>query len=70
MSGLRFAWHIHPVRRNRGTATERFYALFWQVQQMQSVSGQLEKCFWMLRMLDYVTNKTRMSLWPSAALGI
>ena len=54
---------------NRGTATERCYALFWQVQQMQSVSGQLEKCFGMLRMLDYVTNKTRMSLWPSAAPG-
>lgn len=43
---------------NRKTATERCYALFWEVQKMQSVTGQLEKCYAMLQMLDRVTNKS------------
>lgn len=55
---------------NRGTATERCYALFWEVQKMQSVSGQLEKCFGMLRMLDCVTNKFKSRLAPIIPLGI
>lgn len=55
---------------SRKTATERCYALFWQVQQMKSVSGQLEKCYAMLQMLDFVTNKTRSSLGLLAPLGI
>lgn len=44
---------------NRKTATERCYALFWEVQKMQSVTGQLEKCYAMLQMLDRVTNKSK-----------
>lgn len=41
----------------RKTATERCYALFWEVQKMQSVTGQLDKCYLMLQMLDCATNK-------------
>lgn len=48
---------------NRKTATERCYALFWEVQKMQSVTGQMEKCYAMLRMLDTVTGKEKI---PSA----
>lgn len=43
---------------DRKIATERCYALFWEVQKMQSVTGQLEKCYAMLQMLDRVTSKS------------
>lgn len=55
---------------NRETATERCYALFWEVQKMQSVTGQLEKCYAMLQMLDCVTNKFKSRLAPIMPLGI
>ena len=55
---------------NRETATERCYALFWEVQKMQSVTGQLEKCYAMLQMLDCVTNKFKSRLNPIMPLGI
>lgn len=55
---------------NRETATERCYALFWEVQKMQSVTGQLEKCYAMLQMLDCVTNKFKSRLAPVMPLGI
>lgn len=55
---------------NRETATERCYALFWEVQKMQSVTGQLEKCYAMLQMLDCVTNKFKSRLAPIMSLGI
>lgn len=50
-------------KENRKSATERCYALFWEVQKMQSVTGQMEKCYAMLRMLDTVTGKENI---PSA----
>lgn len=55
---------------NRETETERCYALFWEVQKMQSVTGQLEKCYAMLQMLDCVTNKFKSRLAPIMPLGI
>lgn len=55
---------------NRKTATERCYALFWEVQKMQSVTGQLEKCYAILQMLDCVTNKSEPSLGLPSPLGI
>lgn len=55
---------------NRKTATERCYALFWEVQKMQSVTGQLEKCYAMLQMLDCVTNKSEPNLGLPSPLGI
>lgn len=55
---------------NRKTATERCYALFWEVQKMQSVTGQLEKCYAMLQMLDCVTNKFKSSIAPLWPIGI
>lgn len=55
---------------NRETATERCYALFWEVQKMQSVTGQLEKCYLMLQMLDGVTNKSKSSIAPIMPFGI
>lgn len=55
---------------NRKTATERCYALFWEVQKMQSVTGQLEKCYAMLRVLDCATNKSRTGLGLFAPCGI
>ena len=50
----------------RKTATERCYALFWEVQKMQSVTGQLDKCYLMLQMLDCATNKFKSSIAPIA----
>ncbi len=55
---------------NRKTATERCYALFWETQKMQSVTGQLEKCYAMLQMLDCATNKFKSSIAPIMPLGI
>lgn len=55
---------------NRKTATERCYALFWEVQKMQSVTGQLDKCYLMLQMLDGVTNKSKSSIAPIMPFGI
>lgn len=55
---------------NRKTATERCYALFWEVQKMQSVTGQLEKCYLMLQMLDGVMNKSKSSIAPIMPFGI
>lgn len=43
---------------HRETATERCYALFWQIQQMKSVRGQLERCFALLRVLNMATAKS------------
>lgn len=54
----------------RKAATERCYALFWEVQKMQSVTGQLEKCYLMLQMLDGVTNKSKSSIAPIMPFGI
>lgn len=53
---------------NRETATERCYALFWEVQKMQSITGQMEKCYAMLQMLDCVTSKSRLA--PIMPLGL
>lgn len=50
---------------HRETATERCYALFWRIQQMQSVQGQLERCFEMLRMLNMATGKANAGLFTS-----
>lgn len=55
---------------NRKSATERCYALFWEIQKMQSVTGQLEKCYAMLQMLDCATNKFKSSIAPIMPLGI
>lgn len=54
----------------RKTATERCYALFWEVQKMQSVTGQLDKCYLMLQMLDCTTNKFKSSIAPIMPFGI
>lgn len=54
----------------RKTATERCYALFWEVQKMQSVTGQLDKCYLMLQMLDCATNKFKSSIAPIMLFGI
>lgn len=54
----------------RKTATERCYALFWEVQKMQSVTGQLDKCYLMLQMLDCATNKFKSSIAPIMPFGI
>ena len=54
----------------RKTATERCYALFWEVQKMQSVTGQLDKCYLMLQMLDCATNKLKSSIAPIMPFGI
>lgn len=50
---------------HRETATERCYALFWQVQQMKTVRGQLELCFAMLRVLNMATAKSNTGLFTS-----
>lgn len=50
---------------NRKTATERCYALFWQIQKMRSVQGQLERCFAMLRLLNMATEKSSAGLFTT-----
>lgn len=49
---------------NRESATERCYDLFYQVQQMDSVTGQLSRCYDMVRMLDYATGKSSIGMMP------
>lgn len=50
---------------HRETATERCYALFWQIQQLKSVQGQLERCFALLRVLNMATAKSSTGLFAS-----
>ncbi len=50
---------------HRETATERCYALFWQIQQMKTVREQLELCFAMLRVLNMATAKSSTGLFAS-----
>ena len=50
---------------HRETATERCYALFWQIQQMQSVRDQLDRCFALLRVLNMETGKSSAGLFAS-----
>lgn len=47
---------------DRENATERCYALFWKVQQMQSVTEQLKRCYEMLQILDCVTKNWGVSV--------
>ena len=49
---------------DRESATERCYDLFYQVQQMDSVTGQLSQCYDMVRMLDYATGKSSIGMLP------
>lgn len=49
---------------DRETATERCYDLFYQVQQLDSVTGQLSRCYDMVRMLDYATGKSSIGMLP------
>ena len=50
---------------HRETATERCYALFWQIQQLKSVQGQLERCFALLWVLNMATAKSSTGLFAS-----
>ncbi len=50
---------------HRETATERCYALFWRIQQMQSVQSHLERCFALLRVLNIETGKSSAGLFTS-----
>lgn len=49
---------------DRESATERCYALFYQVQQLDSVIGQLTRCYDMVQMLDYATGKSSIGMLP------
>lgn len=49
---------------DRESATERCYDLFYQVQQMDSVTGQLSRCYDMVRMLDYANGKLSIGMTP------
>lgn len=49
---------------DRESATDRCYDLFYQVQQMDSVTGQLSRCYDMVRMLDYATGKSSIGMMP------
>ena len=49
---------------DRESATARCYDLFYQVQQMDSVTGQLSRCYDMVRMLDYATGKSSIGMLP------
>lgn len=72
MKGLRVVDDYHTMLSgismlygaNRESATERCYDLFYQVQQMDSVTGQLSRCYDMVRMLDYATGKSSIGMMP------
>ena len=49
---------------DRESATERCYDLFYQVQQLDSVTGQLTRCYDMVWMLDYATGKSSIGMLP------
>ena len=49
---------------DRESATDRCYDLFYQVQQLDSVTGQLTRCYDMVRMLDYATGKSSIGMMP------
>ena len=49
---------------DRESATARCYDLFYQVQQLDSVTGQLTRCYDMVRMLDYATGKSSIGMLP------
>lgn len=49
---------------DRENATERCYAMFWQVQQMQSVTGKLKRCYEMLQILNFATGEWRTGMYP------
>lgn len=49
---------------DRESATDRCYDLFYQVQQLDSVTGQLTRCYDMVRMLDYATGKSSIGVLP------
>ena len=49
---------------DRESATVRCYELFYQVQQLDSVTGQLSRCYDMVRMLDCATGKSSIGMLP------
>lgn len=72
MKGLRVVDDYHTMLSgisllygaDRESATERCYDLFYQVQQMDSVTGQLSRCYDMVWMLDYATGKSSIGMMP------
>ena len=49
---------------DRESATVRCYELFYQVQQLDSLTGQLSRRYDMVRMLDYATGKASIGMMP------